>query len=204
MNKRREWSMKKICLVLILALAFGEGLIPGSVHAAESGAGHYVPGALADFADLPPPSGFAVLEWYNHYDGSFSGEKQLPFGGRLAADLNATSNAEMLGAIYTFPFTILGGKYSIGTIIPYVWMSVTGKISVTGPQGTPFTVTRTDTVNGIGDIIFMPFWLSWACGDFKWSTQLDIYAPTGEYNVGQLANAGFSYGPSSRWCRSAT
>jgi hypothetical protein len=39
----------------------------------------------------------------------------------------------------------------------------------------------------------VPFWLNWTCGDFKWGLQLDIYAPTGQYNTGQLANVGLNY-----------
>ncbi len=182
--------MKKLFVLVTAVFAFGVFLIqPSSVFAAEEGTGHYIPGALADFGDMAPAAGWAVLNWYNHYNGSIGAGRQVEFGGVVAANISATSNAEMLGAIYTFPCGILDAKYSVGMIVPYVWMDVTG--AITGPFGRTFT--RTDTTSGLGDIIMIPFWLSWNCGDFKWSTQLNVYAPTGEYDVGQLANVGLNY-----------
>ncbi len=181
--------MKKIYFVLIITLVFGTALIPAIVFAAEGGISHYVPGALADFGDMAPPSGLALMNWYNHYNGSAGANRQLELGGVVAANLSATSNAEMVGAAYTFPCGILDGKFSAGVIIPYIWMDVTG--SITGPSGR--TITRTDTASGVGDIILIPFWLGWTRGDFRWSTQFNLYAPTGAYNVGQLANVGLNY-----------
>ena len=180
--------MQKLFVCTIVVLALGVFLVqPSSVFAAESGMGHYVPGALADFADMAPPSGLALTSWYNYYHGSTS--IQIPVGGLLTTNLSATSNAEMLGAIYTSPYGILDGKFAAGLIIPYVWLDVKG--SVTGPSGR--SVKRSDSADGIGDMILVPFWLNWNCGDFKWAVLLDIYAPTGEYNTGQLANVGLNY-----------
>ncbi|MGC9964442.1 MAG: transporter [Syntrophobacteraceae bacterium] len=182
--------MWKPFVFVIVAFAFAVFLAqPSSVFAAEGGTGHYIPGALADFGDMAPTSGLAVIDWYNHYNGSIGANRQLEFGGVIAANLSATSNAEMFGAIYTFPCSIFDGKYSAGVIIPYIWMSVTG--TITSPLGRPFT--RTDTTSGIGDTILIPFWLGWNRGEFKWSTQLNVYAPTGDYTVGQLANVGLNY-----------
>jgi hypothetical protein len=95
----------------------------------------------------------------------------------------------MLGGVYTSPYGILDGKFAAGVIIPYVWVDVKG--SVTGPLGNTFT--REDKADGIGDMILIPFWLHWTRGDFKWDVQLEVYAPTGEYNTGQLANVGLNY-----------
>ena len=73
------------------------------------------------------------MNWYNYYNGSVGAGKQLPKGGLLAANLRATSNAEMLGAAYTTPYGILGGKFAVAAFVPYVWMNVTG--TITGPAG---------------------------------------------------------------------
>jgi hypothetical protein len=40
---------------------------------------------------------------------------------------------------------------------------------------------------------FVPFWLHWNQGEFKWGVMLDVYAPTGTYNTGKLANVGLNY-----------
>jgi len=181
--------MKKLFVFVIVVFAFGVFLVqPSSVYAAESGIGHYVPGALADFGDTAGPTGFAVLDWYNYYHGSAGAGRQIEEGGLIAANLRATSNAEMVGGVYTSPYGILDGKFSVGVIVPYVWANVTGTIAAGGK-----TITRTDFASGIGDMVLMPFWLHWTCGDFKWDVQLDVYAPTGAYNTGQLANVGLNY-----------
>jgi hypothetical protein len=183
--------MKKLFVFVIVVFAFGVSPVqPSSVYAAEGGVGHYVPGAFADFGDMAPPSGvFGLMNWYNYYNGSAGAGKQFPEGGLIAANLKATSNVEMLGAGYTSPYGILGGKFSVAAFVPYVWVDVTG--SITGPRGKTFT--RSDSANGIADIGLVPFWLNWTCGDFKWAVQLDVYAPTGEYNIGRLANVGLNY-----------
>ena len=187
--------MKKLVVFIIVLFVFGIFLVQHSnVYAAESGMGHYVPGAFADFGDMAPPPGvFAAMNWYNHYNGSAGGSVQLPLGGLLAGNLSATCNTEMFGGVYTTPYGILGGKFAFAVLVPYIWMDVTGTITGTGPRGRAFTITRTDTADGIGDMAFVPFWLNWTSGDFKWGVQLDIYAPTGQYNTGQLANVGLNY-----------
>jgi hypothetical protein len=54
--------MKKLFVFAVVVFTFGFCLIQhSSVYAAESGIGHYVPGALADFGDKAPPSGLALM-----------------------------------------------------------------------------------------------------------------------------------------------
>ena len=128
--------MKKLFVFVNVVFAFGVFLFqPSSVYAAEGGIGHYVPGAFADFGDMAPPSGLALMNWYNYYNGSAGAGTQIEEGGLVAANLRATSNAEMVGAAYTSQYGILGGKFAAGLIIPYIWMNVTG--SITGPRGIP-------------------------------------------------------------------
>ena len=52
-----------------------------------------------------------------------------------------------------------------------------------------------DTANGIGDITLYPFMLGWTGlnGDLKYDVRLGIYAPTGDYDKGKLANVGKNY-----------
>jgi hypothetical protein len=181
--------MTKKRFAVIPALCLLTQLIAGTVFAAEEGMGHYIPGALADFMDIAPEPGWSFLEWYNHYHGSIGATGQLELGGVVAANVKATSNIEMAGAIYTCPCGIFGSRFSAGAVIPYVWMDVTG--AITDSSGRTFT--RTDTASGIGDVILIPVWLGWSSGECKWGVQLNVYAPTGEYNAGRLANPGLNY-----------
>jgi hypothetical protein len=69
-----------------------------------------------------------------------------------------------------------------------MWMEVKGNV-----QAGPVAVNRRDTANGIGDIELLPLMLGWTSGDVKFGGQFGIYAPTGEFEAGHLANIGKNY-----------
>jgi len=167
---------------------------PRSVFATEGGVGHYSPGAMASFVDIAPP-GLAVINFFNHYNGGAGGSSRLPFGGIVAADLDMTSYANVFGLAYRTPFGILDGKFVAAVLVPYVWVDVKARVDLRRRLFPRIgrTVTREDTADGIGDMTLIPFWLAWNKGDFKWDVRFDIYAPTGEYTEGRLANVGLNY-----------
>jgi hypothetical protein len=75
-------------------------------------------------------------------------------------------------------------------------MEVEGQAQRIGPGGVLSPpVNIRDTANGIGDIMLMPFMLGWTnlMKDFKLDARLSIYAPTGDYEQGQIANVGKNY-----------
>lgn len=161
-----------------------------AARAEEGGAGHYVPGQTASFIDtLPGQPGWAIADYSMYYDGNASASRQFPFGGQIAFDLHSRAYANSVVALYETPLKLLGGNYTAGLIIPYLWMEVDGQ--VTGPQGA--TIERRDSVNGWGDITVYPFLLGWVNGDLKFDLRLGIYAPSGDYDVGRLANLGKNY-----------
>lgn len=179
---------KSITLAVLAALVL---MIPLSSHAEEGGSGHYMPGASASFIDaLPGKPGLAVVNYFTYYDASASASRQLPFAGLVRVGIDATAYADTVAAIYQTPLKLLGGYYAVGLAIPYVWMEVKGKVTAGG-------VTRTvrDTDKGIGDITLYPFMLGWTNlgGDLKYDVRLGIYAPTGHFKKGKLANVGKNY-----------
>jgi hypothetical protein len=51
-----------------------------------------------------------------------------------------------------------------------------------------------DTDSGLGDLMLLPFMLGWTNDlDLKYDIRLGIYAPSGNYEVGKLANTGRNY-----------
>jgi hypothetical protein len=186
-------SRKYLTFAIIVVVAI---LAPLSLLAEEGGSGHYAPGAAASFIDaLPDKPGLAVANYFNYYDGSASISGPLPIGGMATAGLDATAYSDTILALYTTPLKLLGGYYTVGAAIPYIWMKVKGNIHVTGPQGQAITLTDSDTANGIGDILLYPFLLGWTClnGDLKYDVRMGVYAPTGSYEKGKLANVGKNY-----------
>ena len=167
-------------------------LAPIAARAEEGGSAHYLPGATASFIDaLPGKPGWAVANLFTVYNASAGGGRTLELGGQLTLGADATVFADTVAAIYTSKLELLGGNYSAGLAIPFVWMDIDG--SVTGPGGGSLQVS--DSANGIGDITLYPFMLGWVKmeGQLKYDVRLGVYAPTGNFDSGSLANVGKNY-----------
>ena len=183
----------KLLLIPMTALTLA---IPG--RAEEGGSAHYMPGAAASFIDAFPgkPGGLAVLNYFTYYDASAGAGRSLPLGGLLTAGIDATAYADTIAAIYQTPWQVLGGGFALGVAVPYVWLEVEGRAQRVGPGGVPGPVfSARDTANGIGDMTIYPFMLGWTnlVPDLKLDARFGIYAPTGEYEQGHLANVGKNY-----------
>lgn len=169
-----------------------------ATRAEQGGSAHYLPGTTASFIDAFPgnPGALAVLNYFTYYDASAPANRQLPLGGLLTAGIDATVYADTIAAVYQTPWEVAGGGLAFGMAIPYVWVEIEGQAQRIGPGGTPGPVFATrDTANGIGDLTLIPFILGWTnlLPDLKFDTRLSVFAPTGEYDVGQLANVGKNY-----------
>ena len=174
---------------ILFTFALTASLLSPVVRAEEAGSGHYLPGATASFIDaLPGREAFAYVNAFTYYNGSTSGSRQLNLGGQVVANIDATVYADASILLYQTPWKILGGQYAAAVAIPYVWMEVEGNVQVG-----PITGNRRDTANGIGDLQILPVMLGWTNGDLKFGTTFGLYAPTGDYERGQLANLGKNY-----------
>ena len=181
-------SLLKHKTLLSIALATGAACAT-TACAEEGGGGHYAPGEMASFFDaLPGRPGLAVANYFMYYDGSARAEDSLPFGGLVTTDSHARAYSDSVMLMYETNWKLLGGHYVPAVAIPYVWLEVDGK--VTGPLG---PVGTRDSANGLGDILMYPFMLGWTNGDLKYDLRLGVYAPTGEYEKGRLANIGKNY-----------
>ncbi len=178
----------KLLFTLPLATAL---LLSRAVRADEGGGGHYMPGATASFIDtLPGKPSFVVANLFTYYDGSASASRPFRLGGQTAADVHATAYADTIVGLYQTPLRLLGGNYAAGIAIPFVSLDVKG--IVTPPIGP--AAARSDSASGLGDIMLMPFMLGWTHGpDLRYDVRLGIYAPSGDYEAGKLANAGRNY-----------
>lgn len=158
------------------------------VQAEEGGSGHYAPGATADFIDtLPGKPGFVFADAFTYYHGDAT--PPIDFAGNVTLNAHATLYADSIFALYETPLTLLGGNYAVATVIPYVWLKVDGNVKVG-----PLNPKVSDSTDGLGDITLYPFMLGWTNAmDMKYDVRLGVYAPTGEYEKGKLANAGRNY-----------
>jgi len=184
---KEENEMKHLAKIIALA---GLLLLPcGPGHAEEGGGGHYGPGGSATLIDLMPTEpGFILQPIYLNYNGDAEASATFPLAGKITANLDAEVDSFILGAIYTFDTTVLGAHCTAGIYVPYVWKEVTATLSSAFGS-----VRRKDKDDGFGDITLLPVGLAWKNGDWQFSGLLPIYAPTGSYEVGRLANPGLNY-----------
>jgi hypothetical protein len=164
-----------------------------SASAEESAGGHYIPGATADFLDALPgtPGALSYMNVPYFYDGSRSRSRGLDFGGVIALDVSAQVRADTSLLLYETEWRFLGAEYAVGVAIPWVSVEVSGTVQ----PGRFARLTRrvNDKAEGLGDIQLIPIMLGWQSGDLKWGTNFSIYAPTGEFEAGRLANVGKNF-----------
>jgi hypothetical protein len=144
--------------ILPLAVVF---CLPQLLRAEEGAGGQYIPGAYASLLNITPNKpGFAVGDGFYFYTGGAGGGKTLPFGGLLAANLNANVYFDAISLVYTFRPTILGAHYTVALAIPYVWADVEATVSINPRLFARVIGTRTktlrDSANGLSDMGITP------------------------------------------------
>jgi hypothetical protein len=192
MQKTNENLIARAAAALALAACV---LVPPIASASEGGTGHYVPGSVATLIDLAPTQpGWVIEPIYLHYEGDADLSQEIPIAGIDVFGLKATSDVLLIGGFYTFETPILGADYSVGAMLPYVWMTVEGEIeTLLGDRQVR------DTVSGLGDVTLIPAMLAWKNGPWQYNAALTVYAPTGDYEVGRLANPGLNYWSFNPW-----
>ena len=192
-----KWDGKNMKLCLMgLVIIITAGMFCGFAGAEESGSGHYLPGATSSFIDMLPDSGtstFAYLNAFTYYHGSTGASRDLELGGQVAANVKGTVYADTSIFLYQAPWTLLGGQYGAAVAVPYVWMNVKGNLLLTTRRGRTFGREAQGTDNSFGDIELLPLMFGWKEGDLKWQGTFGIYAPTGDFKKGALANVGTNY-----------
>jgi len=192
----------------IAGLALAAALVATPALAEEGASGHYIPGLTATCFDaMPDKPGFAAFNFFTMYSGNAGAGKPLDFASDAALGVRANFYADTVGTIYQSDLKLLGGNYGVVLAIPYVWVDVHAQAELTGPKGgTLLKKNADDSTSGLGDMTICPFILSWKAlnGDLKYDIRTSVYAPTGSYDVGRLANCGKNYwtfepGASASW-----
>jgi len=178
-----------------LLIALGLGLASSTARGEEARVGHYISGVTSSFIDMLPDRGTSsavVANAFTYYDGSAFPSQELEFGGLLTAGAQSTVYSDTFLFQYQGPWKILGGQPAVQLVVPYVWLEVQGDVGLSVKRFTP-SAHQDDAANGFGDIEMFPLMMGWKYGDLKWQGQLGIYAPSGSFKKGDLANIGRNY-----------
>jgi hypothetical protein len=123
-----------------------------------------------------------------HYDGASLGSRNIPIAGLTTLDIDATSQSFVLGGTYTFPEKLWDAWFSVGVYLPYMWTEVDATLEIMDTK-----VSGSDRTEGIGDMIIVPAMYAWKSDYWQYNAYLKVYAPTGDFDAGALANAGLNY-----------
>lgn len=170
--------------------------LPFPAIAEEGGSGHYFPGSMSSFVD-GVPAAEAVIVRLNAltYDGSIDANVTVPIAGLAAANVDVDLTGLGITALWRPPFGGIGEhwSYAMAVTVPVVDLTVKADVRQAGQSGGP-VVRRSESVNGLGDILLFPVMLNYNVSDaLNVNFRLGIYAPTGDYEKGKLANEGKNF-----------
>ncbi len=182
-------QLKTAAVAALMGLVTFWVFSPPAAFAAEGASSHYLPGAVGDiFLAVPPEPGFTAANTFWYQTGT-TGAALLEGQLSLGLDLDLFLNLASLS--YTFEQEILGGRYTIGTAIPFGYADIDG--ALTGPRGG--RIGFSDNSFDLSDIAIIPLQMNWSSGRWSFRFWESIVAPTGGYDASgsDLANLGRNY-----------
>ncbi|WP_299597792.1 transporter [uncultured Microbulbifer sp.] len=189
MIRRPPSQNSQLYIAFTLCFAVSSLLLPIRSSATEGGIGYYVPGTMATLIDRAPvQTGWVFKPQYMHYSGDFSASADTPIAGLVAAGIDVKIDAVAPGLLYTFEKDVLGAKYTVGAFPSWVDVTVTGTI-----ESNIANISRRDSVSGLGDTTLIPALMAWQEDCWQYNFMFAVHAPTGDYEVGRLANEGLNY-----------
>lgn len=150
--------------VLAALLAF----IPDHrAEAAEGGVSDYILGSRGPGAGITPPPGvyFDNTTWY--YDGKIGGNRTLPLGGLLVANVSAQTWLNISTPLWVTPVNLLGGNLAFSASIPVGEPRIGAGLLVDSPRFGPIGRQVTDANTNLSDIFVQSF-VGWNAGNLHW------------------------------------
>ncbi len=134
-------------------------------------------------AGFTPPPGFYVQNDTYLYSGA--AQNEIPLGGRIIADVDATLVANLTTLLWVTKYEVLGGNLSFTATVPFGGPDISARLSPT-PLGI------SDDAFTIGDPVLGGF-VGWHDGNLHWQTGVSLNIPVGNYRDGQIANMSFNH-----------
>jgi hypothetical protein len=175
----------RLSIVLILGL-----LVSIPAGAVEGGLGRPISGAqLTPFAGIIPPTPgilASVTEYY--YDASISGSRNVPIAGDVAVGVDAKLSMTPITLLYVWNTGTNRWNFASAASVPIMWNEVSANVT-----SGPVTGQRTDRATGVFDLAFVPIVASRHFSETEHlAFNLTVWAPTGDYDSGRLANLGLN------------
>ncbi|WP_277185220.1 transporter [Caballeronia sp. BR00000012568055] len=170
---------------IAIAVALAGACCTQPVFATEGGLGRPVAGTsvLSGVGVVPPEEVWIASIEELYLDGSISGSRQVPVGGRSSIGLNGEVAFTLATLVRTWG-NFGGWSLASGFTLPYVWELARGTFAV-GQR----TATTSDRASNLYDLYFTPILAGWHFSQTDHiALSFNIWAPTGNYEAGALAN----------------
>jgi hypothetical protein len=170
----------------LAAAAAASLLSSGAATAAEKGVGVYLLGFRGPMAGFTPPPGVFLQNDLYVYSGDAGADLQLPTGGQIIANVEATAVLEMPTGVWVTPWEIAGGNLGFSATLPIGYQDIEASASLG-----PLAARIQDDVFTVGDP-FLSGFVGWHAGNFHWQTGVAVNVPIGDYQDGEIANISFN------------
>lgn len=177
-------AMKRLVSAAILLAA----AMSAPAFATEGAVGRSITGLQASSYSglIPPTPGWTWSLAYAYYSGDISASKQVPItGGGTALGIKAEFQLFNTVGLYIWNTKPSSWNFASMAVLPFAYVDV----NVNARLGA-FTGNKSDNTTGLYDMTFVPVIASHHFSQTQhMSLALYIYAPTGSYTKGDLANA---------------
>lgn len=172
---------------LLLAIFLAFAAIVSPVRATEGALGKTITGtSVASFAGVVPPTpGFSLALGYAHYSGRIDASREVPVAGLATLGLDATFS--LYDATGLFVWNTGEGRWNFASMLTVPFADIDADVLAAAG---PITRGMHDQVRGkLFDISFEPIIAGYHIDANRHvSLSLNISAPTGDYQIGRLAN----------------
>lgn len=155
--------------------------------ALEGGYSNYIPGFYGDIAlAVEPEQGLLMRNDFYFYSADGSGSVR---SGLIELEVDIDFTFDYFSLLYKTDKEIFGARYAYGATF------VAGKVDISGKAASgAMSVDFSDDKTGLGDITLVPALFYWNNGaNLHFSQAFYVVAPTGDYDVDDLANTGLNY-----------
>jgi hypothetical protein len=179
-------------ILIVGSCVFAINASPTNALADEGGVSFYLPGSFGSLAAAPGVPGWSWATIYYHSDVASGAGQQFPRGGRIDVGISGKADLAFFGPSYIFATPVLGGQASISVLAAGGWTQASAALSLTGPMGNTFALSRTQDLTSFGDVIPQAA-LKWNFGTSNLMAYVQGDVPVGDYDPIRLANLGIGH-----------
>src|SRR6185436_14947441 len=184
--KNKNSNHRILCFSIVLLMLVATSFC----YAMEGGAGKPITGlqVLQYGAIVPPTPGWVFNVNEAFYFGSIGGNVQVPIAGQLALGVDADIAFTMFAITKIWKTDTKRWNFASTAVLPVANTAVTANVILGNRIG-----SRNDELFSQFDMLFVPLTASYHISQLEHiAFNMTVWAPTGDYEVGRLANNGMN------------